>query len=55
MIFLSQRFLENEFLIVEIEYPIKSRNVPRNKLSVNYSRSTDAQWDLTERFKVVEE
>src|SRR5258705_11058968 len=41
----------NDTLIVEIEFPQYKNDVPRNKLSVNYSRSTDEQWNLSDRIE----
>lgn len=44
--------IEDSF-IVGIEFPLKSRNVPRNKVSVNYSGphilNNEPQWDLSNR------
>lgn len=48
----------NNFFIVEIEYPNKSINAPRNKISVNYSGpatyDNQPRWDLSSLVKVLE-
>ena len=42
-------------LIVEIAFPTYVNHVPRNKLSVNYSRSMDNRWDLSDQIEIVED
>ncbi len=45
----------DDTLLVEIEYPHYKNDAPRNKLFVNYSQSIDENWDLSNRFEIIED
>ena len=53
----AKGILENAF-IVQVEFPLKSINAPRNKVSVNYSGPMiiDGKplWDLSSKVKLLE-
>ena len=48
----------HDAIIIQIEYPLKSINAPRNLVSVNYSgpamHNEEPLWDLSGRVKIVE-
>lgn len=53
----AKGILQNAF-IVQIEYPLRSINAPRNKVSVNYSGPAiydeEPLWDLSNTVKILE-
>jgi hypothetical protein len=52
----AKGILDNAF-IVQIEYPLRSINAPRNKVSVNYSgpsiHNEEPLWDLSTKVKIL--